>query len=74
MRDTRGGQKVTCVSPAAIICSPAMLGEEHAAEQEYVVDRRLLRGVRIIRRYPVETLTAAGTDTAPAGDQGNERL
>ncbi|WP_050898697.1 hypothetical protein [Nitrospirillum viridazoti] len=41
----------TFAPPDAIICSPAMLGDD-MEEAEYLVDRRRLTGVRVIERFP----------------------
>ena len=37
----------TMAPPEAIICAPAMFGDRYA-EQEYVVDRRRLTGVKVV--------------------------
>ena len=36
--------------PEAIVCAPAMF-EDPYAEQEYVVDRRRLTGVKVVQRF-----------------------
>jgi hypothetical protein len=51
-RSCRGG--ASClqadVPPEAIICAPALLADGYG-EEEYVVDRRHLRSVAVLRRY-----------------------
>ena len=41
----------TIAPPEAIVCSLAVLGDEYG-EQEYLVDRRRLGRVEVVRRFP----------------------
>lgn len=51
-RSFQGGSVLlrTVAPPEAIVCSPAMLGDEYD-EQEYLVDRRRLGRVEVVRRF-----------------------
>ena len=43
------------VPAEAIICAPHEFGDDYG-EEEYLVDRRKLRGVRVLRRYEERAL------------------
>jgi hypothetical protein len=51
-RTFQGGSVLleTEAPPQAIICAPAMF-DDHYAEQEYVVDRRRLTGIKVVQRF-----------------------
>ncbi len=42
----------TVASPAAVICAPCLLVDEHEHQREYVVDRRELREVSVVGMLP----------------------
>jgi hypothetical protein len=49
---TGGSVVVVTDAPAeAIICAPALLGDDYG-EEEFIVDRRRLRSVRVVTRHP----------------------
>lgn len=50
----------TVAPPEAIICAPALLNNGYE-EDEYIVDRRFLGGVRVIERYPEVPFDAPAT-------------
>jgi hypothetical protein len=52
-----GGSVLLCTdAPAAsIFCAPHLLGDDYG-EAEYLVDRRRLRTVRVLQRYPQRSL------------------
>src|SRR5262245_51063624 len=52
-RTSKGGSILlkTIAPAAAVISAPALIGGGHPTEQEYLVDRRLLRRVEVVERF-----------------------